>query len=186
MIHEIDKTDAIHQLTIRIKNLVETLAGLAGNHDNNMNSTDSHTFQRLIMLRADLDTIAAVSGADRVEYDGVAKKFRWSAKDASPDGQWRDLGFAHKSTTWNGLYLEIEGTQSGAIRYNWCIKKDGQVLSGGTCSRVGRMSGLECAKQESMAAAMAYSGDAEDVYRQYGGPAIAEPIRIVPIPEDKP
>lgn len=128
MIYDFKKEEAISVLTIRIKNLVEVLSDLAGNHDANMNATDALTFQRLAVIRADLDSIAAVTGADRVQYDREAKKYHWNPKDSGPDGQWRAEGYGHESTNWKGYYLQVRAKAGKFPDVEWLIHKDGECV----------------------------------------------------------
>ena len=149
MIHDIKKEEAINTLTFRIQNLVSVLAQMDRNHESSMTATDVLTFQRLVMIRADIDAIAAVTGADRVEYDKDSKRYYWNPKDQVPDGQWQSQGYGHESMTLNGHRVDVKAKGGKSPDVEWWIQKDGIEVLRGIVFRLPNINPMELAKESS-------------------------------------
>lgn len=152
MIHAIKKENARLSIVGGIQTLVAVLANFDKHYEGYMNGTDAMTFQRLAIIRADVDSMISALGADRVVLDPQSKQFRWSENDQSPDGQWRSQGYCHESTNWTGYVVEVKKQPGRLFDVEWSIQKDGTEVLREVVVRVSNVNNMEKAKESALEA----------------------------------
>jgi hypothetical protein len=118
---EIDyKKEAEHLMEEAIR-LVADIHNVTRDLERHRTGTDSITFPELGLLRARLNNIANLSGANRVVFNAVTGRMQWSPTDIAPDGQWRYVDFAHYTTTWKDAEVIVRKVGGRESRWDWVV-----------------------------------------------------------------
>jgi hypothetical protein len=145
------KKEAEHLMVEAIR-LIADIHNVTQDLERLRTATDSVTFPELGLLRARLNNIANLSGANRVVFNAVTGRMQWSPTDITPDGQWRYVNFAHYTTTWKDAEVIVQKVAGRERTWNWVVTVGKEVMTGSA-------NNADEAKDEALRVAARMTGD---------------------------
>ncbi len=146
------EAEALMEETIR---LLADIHNVIKNLERHRTGTDSIVFSELGLLRARLNTVATMSGANRLVFNAVTRRMQWSPTDIAPDGQWRYIAFDHYTTIFKDAEIIVRKVDGRERIWNW-------VVTVGESSVGGYENNADEAKEEALKAAVDMTGGADE------------------------
>ena len=125
------KKEAEHLMEEAIR-LVADIHNVTKDLERHRIGTDPVTFPLLGLLRARLNNIANLSGANRVMFNVVTGEMQWNPTDTVPDGQWRYVGFAHYTTTYKDAEIIVRKVDGRERIWVWSVTVGGKSMGSST------------------------------------------------------
>jgi hypothetical protein len=135
--------------------LVADIHNVTKDLERHRTGTDSVTFPELGLIRARLNNIANLSGANRVVFNAVTGRMQWSPTDIAPDGQWRYVDFAHYTTTYKDAEVIVRKVDGRERIWVWSVTVGGKSISSST-------NNADEAKEAALKAAADMTGGADE------------------------